>query len=257
MQAQHLHWLKQPRMKPTTPKRTNAKNLLIRCSSLGNIMTEPRNKSETLSETCKKHLTQLYVEHHYKRTYDIENKYVIKGLLVEEDSLTLYSRLHGVAFIKNEQRFSNSFICGTPDITPDQRDGIVTDIKSSWNIFTFFQTRAEKLNQSYYWQLQGYCALTGAKGATLAYCLINTPAVLINDEKRRLQWKMNVIDDSNAEFQQAEAELEFTMTYDDIPLAERVNEISIERNDADIERIYERVKLCRKYLNETFYSSKK
>jgi hypothetical protein len=238
-----------------TPKLTSADDILFRCSALGQIMTEPRSKSEVLSETCKNYLTQLYVEKYYGRTYDIENKFVSKGLLVEEDSLTLFSRNKGEVFIKNEKNFKNSFISGTPDVTPDQRNGIVTDIKSSWNIFTFFQTRNDKLNKNYFWQLQGYCALTGAKSASLAYCLINTPAVLIADDIRRLQWKMNVIDDTDEIFQAAAAELEFTMLYDDIPLAERVNEIQFERSDADIERIYERVKQCRTYMNETFFKS--
>ena len=237
------------------PTLTSADDILFRCSALGHIMTEPRSRSEVLSETCKNYLTQLYVEKYYGRTYDIQNKFVSKGLLVEEDSLTLFSRKKGEVFIKNENNFKNSFISGTPDVTPDQRNGIVTDIKSSWNIFTFFQTRTDKLNKNYFWQLQGYCALTGAKSASLAYCLINTPAVLVADEIRRLQWKMNVIDDTDEIFQAAAAELEFSMLYDDIPLAERVNEIEFERSDADIERIYERVKQCRTYMNETFFKA--
>ena len=64
---------------------------------------------------------------------------------------------------------------------------------------------------------------------------------------------MNVIDDTDEIFQAAAAELEFSMMYDDIPLAERVNEIEFERSDADIERIYERVKQCRTYMNENLF----
>ena len=213
-------------------------------------MTKPKGKNDTLSESCKTHLVDLFVSAKYGRNTDVVTRYTTKGLMVEEDSLTLYSRFKKEFYMKNELRLSNDFITGCPDIII--RD-IVKDIKSSWDIYTFFRVHGKKLKQLYYWQMQGYMALTGAKYGVLAYCLIDTPDVLVQDEKRRLQYKMGVIDDQNKTFEAACEDLEKLMKYDDIPLHERVYEMPIERNDADIDRIYEQVKECRKYMNKNLF----
>lgn len=227
--------------------------LLFRCSSLGYIMTDPRNKNEQLSETCKTHLIDVYVRHKYGRQSDISNRYTEKGMMVEEDSITLYTRVKKKLFVKNEQHLSNTFIKGTPDLftgpSLDKAQEII-DIKSSWDIFSFFRVHTQLLNKHYYWQLQGYMALTGASTSTLAYCLVNTPATTIMDEKRKLFYKMNVATDENDLYKEACTELEKAMIYDDIPIKERVIEISVERNDMDIEHIYKRVEDCRCYLSE-------
>lgn len=72
--------------------------LNIRCSSIGYIMTEPRS-GNGLSETTKTHLVDLYVANKYGRNTDTFNKYVQKGLAVEEDSITLYSRVKNTAHV--------------------------------------------------------------------------------------------------------------------------------------------------------------
>lgn len=227
----------------------NFDNVKIHASSVGKIMTDPRAKSETLSKTCKSHLLEVAIEQLFHRKKEVFNKAILKGLQVEEDSLTLYSLVKMKAFFKNKEQLSNDFITGTPDIITDYS---VTDIKSSYDIFTFFNNRDEsELNQNYYWQLQSYMALTGRRVSTLAYCLVNTPELIINDEKRKLMWKMNV-SDTDESFEAACDELDKLMIYDDVPQALRVIEITIPRNDTDIERIYERVKQCREYMNESF-----
>lgn len=231
----------------------NFSNTLFRCSSLGHIMTEPRSKSETLSETCKTHLIDIYVANKYNRQSGIFNRYIEKGLMVEEDSITLYSRVKKSFFKKNENHLHNDFIKGTPDLFTGLEiysADTVIDLKSSWDIYTFFRVHAQPLNKMYYWQLQGYMALTGATNAKLAYCLVNTPETLITDEKRKLLYRMNVVTEENKDFQQACKELDESMKYDDILLNERVIEFEIARNDQDIEKLYKRVQQCREYLSE-------
>lgn len=226
-------------------------NLIIRCSSLGSIMTEGRTKGE-LSETCKTALLDIYVEQVLGRKKDIFSKYLSKGLMVEEDSITLYSRVTKTFYKKNEENIKNEFISGTPDLYDGktiQESSLIIDIKSSWDLFTFTKAKHSKLNKAYYWQLQGYMALTGAKNAKLAYCLVDTPEMLIQDEKRRLMWKIGAIDE-NEMTDEAFAEIEKNMIFEDIPMKERVFEIDIERNDEDIEKIYDRVKQCRDELKK-------
>ena len=229
---------------------------LFRCSSIGHLMVEPKSKADkdagNLSEGAKTHLIDVYVSTKYGRQTDIQNRYVNKGLMVEEDSITLYSRLKKTFFLKNEEHLKNAFIKGTPDLFTGKdihHAEAIIDVKSSWDIFTFFRTHTKDVNSLYWWQLQGYMALTGAASANLAYCLINTPEMLVNDEKRKLMYKMGCATSESDDFIRACEELEKAMIYDDIPLHERLIEFQIERDEAAIQSIYKKVQKGREYLN--------
>ena len=230
---------------------------LFRCSSLGYLMTEPRSKADkeagNLSETAKTHLIDVFVSNKYGRNTDIQNKYIQKGLLVEEDSITLYSRVTKTFFRKNETPLSNEFIKGTPDlyIGDDINSAShIIDIKSSYDIYTFFRNLNSDLNSQYWWQVQGYMDLTGAKSASVAYCLLDTPDVIISDEKRKLMWKMGVATSDNKDFEQACAELDRLLTYSDIPINERMIEFQVDRDDEAIETMHRKVEKARMYLKE-------
>lgn len=232
-------------------------DILFRCSSLGHLMTEPVSKADkeagNLSEGSKTHLTDVYIREKYGRQTDISSKFIEKGLMVEEDSITLYSRVKKHFFKKNEDHLTNEFIKGTPDLYTGkviQSADTIIDIKSSWDIFTFFRAKHKKINPLYYWQLQGYMALSGAKKATLAYCLVNTPDSFIQDEKRKIFYKMNITTEDNEIYQDACRHLELAMTYEDIPMSERVAEFEITRDDEGIEKLYKKIIRGREYLKE-------
>lgn len=238
----------------------NADNILFRCSSLGKIMTNPQTKSEAISETCKTHLSEVFVGNVYGRKKDISNKYIEKGLQVEEDAITLFSRIEKTVYIKNEENIRNEFISGTPDLYAGENirnADVVIDTKSSWDIFTFFATKdASKLNKMYYWQLQGYMWLTGAQTSKLAYCLVNTPDTLIEDEKRKLAWKMGVIDEmANPDYLEAVEMIEKLGRYDDINFKERCNIININRDKVAIEQLEARVIACRQWMNTNLFKT--
>lgn len=232
-------------------------NILFRCSQLGHLMVEPRTKTAKdageLSETTKTHLIDVYVQNKYGRQTDISNKYITKGLMVEEDSITLYSRVKKTFFKKNERHLFNEFIKGTPDLFTglevEQADMII-DIKSSWDIFTYFRNHSKGVSDMYYWQLQGYMALTGAKSAKLAFCLVDTPETLILDAQRKLMWQMNAGTQEIEDYKKACEELEVSMVFSDIPMSERVMEFDIQRNDAGINLLYSKITKARAYLND-------
>jgi hypothetical protein len=69
---------------------------------------------------------------------------------------------------------------GTPDLIVD---GIVYDIKCSWDCFTFPLFENEIPTKDYFYQLQIYMHLTGCKQAVLTYVLLNTPEELTYEEK--------------------------------------------------------------------------
>ena len=118
-------------------------NTLFRCSSLSKLMTNPKLEADieagNLSETTKTYLLEVYISEKYNRDKNVTSKYMEKGLLVEEDSITLYSRVMKKFFKKNESKLSNEFIKGTPDLYTGleiTEADLVIDIKSSWDIFS-------------------------------------------------------------------------------------------------------------------------
>jgi hypothetical protein len=226
----------------------------IRCSSLGAIMTEPKSKEAKengdLSETAKAHLIKVYARDVFGRSRDIVTKFMDKGIQAEGDSIELLSLVDNVKYEKNTDQLSNEFIQGTPDII----DESVIDVKTSWSMETFFAAKGKPIDKDYEYQLQGYLELTGAQTGVLAYCLVNTPESLVNDEKYRLLKRMDVATEENPDYKVAAAELEYTMIFDDVPLKYRVIRFHVEKNEELMQRVYEKVKRCRIWLEE-FHNS--
>ena len=155
--------------------------LLFRCSSLGKLMTDPRTKSETLSETAKSYIQDLFKEREFGIYKEFSSRYTDKGLEMEDEAIQFASEVLGWDFVvKNETRFNNEWITGEPDINTDS---LLADIKCSWNAFTFPLFEKEIPNKDYYYQLQVYMHLTGCRKAVLTYVLLNTPEELTYEEK--------------------------------------------------------------------------
>ena len=205
-----------------------------------------------LSEGAKTHLMDIWISVTKRRKADINNKFIEKGLAMEEDGITLYSRLKKVFFKKNEQHLVNGYIKGTPDsfIGKTVASALrIIDIKCSWSANTFYRTFIKKMNDLYYWQGMGYMWLTGAKYFDLAYCLVNTPTSLIEAEKRSLWYKLGQPSDDDGNWIDAQWAIDKNMIYDDIPLNERMLEYTIEYQESDIELLKKKIIAGREYLN--------
>lgn len=235
-------------------------------------LIDKRDKKPELSATCKTYLLECYVKAVYGRKKDISNKYMNKGINVEADSVTLYSRVRKRFFRQNTIRLENDFIIGTPDTFEGEvitSAEAVTDIKSSWSIWTYFDVHAKAIAKNgstqeeivksispiYFWQLNAYGALTGANVLRLAYCLVDTPEALIRDEERKLFYRMQNEPDGpatmeNPLYKEACMELRKTLVFDDIPKEERVIEFEFRRNDEAIKSAYARIHQCREYMND-------
>lgn len=226
---------------------------LIRSSSVGYLMTEPLTKTDKeaglLSKTAKSHLIEIYIREKYGRRKDVQTKQMRKGVEVEDDAIELLAQSIGRPLSKNTERFTNDFITGHPDVLDLTESGLkVWDVKSSYDLFTFLGNIPDKLNSQYYWQLQSYMWLTGATESCIAYCLINTPLGIIEQEKKSLLYKMNVISEESPEYVLEAAKLELNMMFDDIDQKERLLLFPVHRNDDDIELIKEKVSKARVFL---------
>lgn len=229
----------------------NFNETLIRASSVGYLMTEPVTKADkeagVLSKTAQKHLIEVYIAEKYGRKRDIQTKQMKKGVEAEQESIDLLSMYLKLPFSKNEKRFKNDYITGLPDII---NGDTIIDIKSSYDLWTFLGNIPDKLDNLYYWQMQSYMWLTGTTKAIIAYCLVNTPESIIQQEKYYLLKKMDVISEESPEFIQEAMKIEFNMTFDDILMDERVLMFNVSRSEDDILRIENKVLKARTFLQE-------
>lgn len=246
---------------------TDLNTALVRCSSLHRILTNIESKDLT-----KGHLTfakELYREIKWGRKPQIKSKYLEKGILQEEDAITLLSRYKGIMLKKNEERISNSFITGIPDLYLGEsirKADVGYDTKCSWSVDTF-PFPEDKLDPCYEFQDHGYMALTGAGSWYTAFCLVNAPAHQVTGEKYSLQRRFN-FSELDKGFIDGCKQIERNMIFDidqfmrdnphydlhneiwdfNIPINERVIEVKVNRDDNIIDKMYERVKLVRKEL---------
>ena len=222
---------------------TKINNYKFRASSIGNIMIN--NKQNTgMGETAFNYLKDIHKEIKWNVKKDIKSKYITKGLEVEPISIAFYCVNSNDFLIKNEERRSNDYVTGEPDLLTEDT---VIDIKSSWNAFTI-PHKTDKINKMYFYQLQTYMWLFDKHNAKLAYILINTPSKLVQDEKRKLAWEMGLIDDIDEDYIKACEEIDRSHNFDHIPVNERIVEFDIKRDDKVIEQIQSRVIEARKYL---------
>ena len=220
--------------------------ILFRCSAIGDIMTEPRSKSEEFSKTAQKRAIEAYIISRYDRyPEDITSDAIRKGLMVEDDAIDILSRVDQKLYLKNEERLSNDYITGIPDII----SGDVVDIKSSWDIFTYFASKFD-YDKGYEWQLQGYMALTGKKSARLAYVLCDTPDAIIESMKRKAYYELGS-PATDIHTGKINVEIERNAKYD-LSDAERVSVHHFEYDNDAIERVYQRVADLRLWLGRTF-----
>lgn len=223
----------------------------------GNVIAlEPFKNDEPLSEGAKSHLKKVYGYAKYGKwcaVGDKGTKYTNKGLLAEKESIDLIGRSRGIQLLKNEERVFNEFLTGIPDIFLGeslQKAEYIIDVKTSWDIETFLDNLGKPLDNQYWWQIQGYMAITGAKLGEVAYCLVNTPESILNGEKYRLKERMDAVTDIDPIYLEAEKKLINNMTFDDIAEKDRIIRFLVERDDEAIEKVYKKVTECRKYLVE-------
>jgi len=211
-----------------------------RASRLGDVMTEAKAKSDLIGETARTYLLSQYIFNRWGRFKEFSNKFVEKGLAVEEDAITLYSRYAKKYFTKNEDSFENDFITGHPDvfIMDASRVSEVVDVKSSWDLHTFYKAK-KTIDKKYYWQLQAYMELTGASKARLVYCLIDTPQKLIDQAVRY------AVNDGAIMSEELIEATRKNMTFADIPIRNRVVEFTFNYNGDHMRQAEAKILLMR------------
>ena len=195
-------------------------NFKCRASALGKLMTSPRSKSETLSQTTKSYLEEWVKEQIYGVKKQINSKYIQKGLALEDTAIEFYSVAENKSFmIKNLDHFEDDFFTGTPDCIFED---VVYDFKTSWDCYTF-PLFDEVPDMGYYYQLQVYMHLMDLKKAKLVYTLQDTPDYLTYEEP---------------------------VSYSHVENKYRIKEFDIDYDPAVIETAKAKIIECRDYVKE-------
>lgn len=190
-----------------------------RASAAGKLMVNPRAKSETLSETTKTYVQEWAKEHIYGVKNEIKSKYLDKGLMLEDTAIDKTIEWLDLPFtMKNKKFFEDDFFTGTPDLIVD---GVVYDIKCSFSPFTFPLFENKIPTSDYEHQVNVYMHLTGLKKASVVYILLETPEELNYGEKE---------------------------DYSKIDKQYRIKKFDFEYNEENINKLKEKVLLCRDYL---------
>lgn len=151
------------------------RDLLIRCSSIGKLMTEPKTKAEgPLSVGAKTHIRSLVSQAIFGVDFEVSSVQMEKGILVESDAIALLNRVRGFDLVKNTERKSNDWITGEADLfnSPANRGH---DLKCSWSVATFPIAEVDCVDKLYEWQMRGYMWLWDAAEWEVNYALITTP----------------------------------------------------------------------------------
>ena len=158
------------------------REILIRCSSLGKIMTEPRTKAEgVLSVGAKTYIRELAQQEILGVDFEFSSKETQKGIEVEDESIALLNRVRGLSLVKNTERKSNGLISGECDLYDAERKR-GHDLKSSWSAKTFPGWVVDCEDKLYEWQMRGYMCLWDADEWEVNYALVDTPERLIGFE---------------------------------------------------------------------------
>lgn len=214
-----------------------------------------RDAPPSLGDGCTSYLKEVYIYEKYGKEPvggSERSKYTLKGKLVEDESIMMLSRIDSLTYTKNDQRFRNTHLQGEPDIIVSKEGNPykIIDIKSSYDFTTLLANIGSPLNPLYKYQVQGYMALTGASEAEVCYCLVNMPQELINSEKKRLFYATNSATEDNPDYVRQVSRLENSMTFDEIPIKERLLRFPVQRDEELIDKIYKRVEACRDWLKE-------
>lgn len=242
-------------MKPGL-KTTEKKKQKIEIMKVELLELKKRKDEVNLSATVKTHLIDLWTTISTGKRRELHNKYVKKGLEVEEDNITMLSQYLGVFLKKNTIRLNNEYLTGEVDTFEGEdifRATVNWDTKSNWDAHTFNRVKyGDEVNTTYFYQMQGYSDLNGAQVGKLFNALINTPEPLIEAEIKKLWYALGCPDQNDEVFLEGSAAIRNNMVYDNIPFEERYHITVIHRDEEVIEKIHERIKECRHWMKMKF-----
>ena len=207
---------------------------LFRCSSLHKLIGDGRSKAAVISDTAKSAIRDIVKEDLYGFRSFTGNQYTAKGNLLEDLAIEMSGKMRFRNYQKHVGRVENELITGECDVLDLERK-LIIDTKVTWDIGThpFFQDEAmEKVKKAGYdVQMQAYMWLYDCEVANVDFWLFPCPPELLKD------W-----DDIDQLVHLVEA----------IDIRERKTTVTIERDEAVIQKIKDKIPHCQDYYEQLF-----
>ena len=207
---------------------------LFRCSSLHKLIGDGRSKAAVISDTAKSAIRDIVKEDLYGFRSFTGNQYTAKGNLLEDLAIEMSGKMRFRNYQKHVGRVENELITGECDVLDLERK-LIIDTKVTWDIGThpFFADEAmEKVKKAGYdIQMQAYMWLYDCDVENIDFWLFPCPAELLKD------W-----DDIDQLVHLVEA----------IDIRERKTTVTIERDEAVIQKIKDKIPHCQEYYAKLF-----
>lgn len=207
---------------------------LFRCSSLHKLIGDGRSKAAVISDTAKSAICDIVKEDLYGFRSFTGNQYTQKGNLLEDLAIEMSGKMRLRNYQKHVGRVENELITGECDVL-DLKNKLIIDTKCTWDIGThpFFADEAmEKVKKAGYdVQMQAYMWLYGCDVANIDFWLFPCPPELLKD------W-----DDID----------QLVHLVEKIDIRERKTTVVIERDEAIIQKIKDKIPHCQEYYAKLF-----
>ena len=207
---------------------------LFRCSSLHKLIGDGRSKAAVISDTAKSAIRDIVKEDLYGFRSFTGNQHTQKGNLLEDLAIEMSGKMRLRNYLKHVGRVENELITGECDVL-DLKNKLIIDTKCTWDIGThpFFADEAmEKVKKAGYdVQMQAYMWLYGCDVANIDFWLFPCPPELLNG------W-----DDID----------QLVHLVEKIDIRERKTTVVIERDEAIIQKIKDKVPHCQEYYAKLF-----
>lgn len=207
---------------------------LFRCSSLHKLIGDGCSKAAVISDTAKSAIRDIVKEDLYGFRSFTGNQYTQKGNLLEDLAIEMSGKMRLRNYQKHVGRVENELITGECDVL-DLKNKLIIDTKCTWDIGThpFFADEAmEKVKKAGYdVQMQAYMWLYGCDVANIDFWLFPCPPELLNG------W-----DDID----------QLVHLVEKIDIRERKTTVTIERDEAVIQKIKDKVPHCQEYYEKLF-----
>ena len=207
---------------------------LFRCSSLHKLIGDGRSKAAVISDTAKSAIRDIVKEDLYGFRSFTGNQYTAKGNLLEDLAIEMSGKMRFRNYQKHVGRVENELITGECDVLDLERK-LIIDTKVTWDIGThpFFQDEAmEKVKKAGYdVQMQAYMWLYDCEVANIDFWLFPCPPELLKD------W-----DDID----------QLVHLVEKIDIRERKTTVIIERDEAVIQKIKDKIPHCQNYYEQLF-----
>ena len=207
---------------------------LFRCSSLHKLIGDGRSKAAVISDTAKSAIRDIVKEDLYGFRSFTGNQHTQKGNLLEDLAIEMSGKMRLRNYQKHVGRVENELITGECDVL-DLKNKLIIDTKCTWDIGThpFFADEAmEKVKKAGYdVQMQAYMWLYGCDVANIDFWLFPCPPELLNG------W-----DDID----------QLVHLVEKIDIRERKTTVVIERDEAIIQKIKDKIPHCQEYYAKLF-----